>query len=86
MQNIVIFVFEQKGNHMTKHLNVIVKESDLQEFISKIDENSDWNIVDIEERSSFHFIYHRVLTWNVLLEYEYSTEDELANADLDYEE
>lgn len=70
---------------MTKHLCVIVKDADLQEFISKVDANSDWNIVDLEVRSSFNFIYQHVLSWNVLLEFEYFNDEELTNADLDYD-
>ena len=43
---------------MVKHLNVVVKDSELQEFVNQVDEKSDWVIVDLEARSSFHFIFH----------------------------
>ena len=69
---------------MVRHLNVVVRDSELQEFIDRVDQYSDWVVVDLEVRSSFHFIYQKVLTWNVLLEFEYETEEELNAADLDY--
>lgn len=72
---------------MVKHMNVVVYDKDLQNFTSMIDNNSDWVITDMEVRSSLSLIfYKRVLTWNILLEYEYDSEEDLKNADLDYTE
>ena len=70
---------------MVKHVDVIVKDADLQEFIDRID-GSDWNIIDIEARTSFNFIIQKVLTWNIILEFEYDDESELTEADLDFAE
>ena len=60
---------------MVKHLNVVVHDSDLQEFIDRID-GSEWNIVDIEPRKQFNFIIQKVLEWNIILEFEYDDEEE----------
>ena len=60
---------------MVKHLNVVVRDSDLQEFIDRID-GSEWNIIDIEARKQFNFIIQKVLEWNIILEFEYDDEEE----------
>ena len=60
---------------MVKHLNVVVRDSELQEFIDRID-GSEWNIIDIEARKQFNFIIQKVLQWNIILEFEYDDEEE----------
>ncbi len=60
---------------MVKHLNVVVRDSELQEFIDRID-GTEWNLVDIEARKQFNFIIQKVLEWNVILEFEYEKEEE----------
>ena len=60
---------------MVKHLNVVVRDSELQEFIDRID-GSEWNLVDIEARKQFNFIIQKVLEWNIILEFEYDDEEE----------
>ncbi len=60
---------------MVKHLNVVVRDSDLQEFIDRID-GSEWNIIDIEARKQFNFIIQKVLEWNIILEFECEDEEE----------
>ena len=60
---------------MVKHLNVVVRDSELQEFIDRID-GSEWNIIDIEARKQFNFIIQKVLEWNIILEYEYDDEED----------
>ena len=60
---------------MVKHLNVVVRDSELQEFIDRID-GSEWNIIDIEARKQFNFIIQKVLEWNIILEFEYDEEEE----------
>jgi hypothetical protein len=60
---------------MVKHLNVVVRDSELQEFIDRID-GSEWNIIDIEARKQFNFIIQKVLEWNIILEFEYDDEEE----------
>jgi hypothetical protein len=62
---------------MVKHLNVVVRDSELQEFIDRID-GSEWNLVDIEARKQFNFIIQKVLEWNIILEYEYDGEEEFS--------
>ena len=62
---------------MVKHLNVVVRDSELQEFIDRID-GSEWNLVDIEARKQFNFIIQKVLEWNIILEYEYDDEEEFS--------
>ena len=62
---------------MVKHLNVVVRDSELQEFIDRID-GSEWNIIDIEARKQFNFIIQKVLEWNIILEYEYDDEEEFS--------
>ena len=62
---------------MVRHLNVVVRDSELQEFIDRID-GSEWNLVDIEARKQFNFIIQKVLEWNIILEYEYDDEEEFS--------
>ena len=62
---------------MVKHLNVVVRDSELQEFIDRID-GSEWNLVDIEARKQFNFIIQKVLELNIILEYEYDDEEEFS--------
>ena len=60
---------------MVKHLNVVVRDSELQEFIDRID-GSEWKLIDIEARKQFNFIIQKVLEWNIILEYEYDDEED----------
>ena len=62
---------------MVKHLNVVVRDSELQEFIDRID-GSEWKLIDIEARKQFNFIIQNVLEWNIILEYEYDDEEEFS--------
>ena len=67
---------------MVKHLNVVVRDSELQEFIDRID-GSEWNLVDIEARKQFNFIIQKVLEWNIILEYEICSFNDIKIQDFD---